>query len=202
MITATYIINNRPKTATPIFSPGSGTRMSSLEIRITCKTKGAIIRYTTDGTEPDPSSPIYTGPLKINKTTTVKAYAAKEGHSDSGIATAYYGIMVAPPVFNPKAGSYHLTQKVKISCATNGAIIRYTIDGSTPNDSSAVYKDPILVTEKTTIKAYASKSGCKNSIIVNSQYFIRLKKWAFRIRTKTRYITQKVISFVRKKGNS
>jgi hypothetical protein len=44
-----------------------------------CDTPGAVIRYTTDGTEPNDKSKIYTGPFKIDKTTTIKFFAEKEG---------------------------------------------------------------------------------------------------------------------------
>ncbi len=198
VITATYVIDNRPKAATPTSNPGSGIYISSREIRITSKTKEAIIRYTIDGTTPNIASPIFESPLTITKTTMFKAYASKEGYKDSGVSTAYYSILVAPPSFNPKGGTYRSVQEVKLSCDTNGATIRYTIDGTNPNALSAVYTDPISVSKNTKIKAYASKLGCKDSIIMTANYLIKTEK-GFSLRSGTRYLAQRVLDFFRAK---
>ena len=44
---------------------------------------------------------------------------------------------------------------VEISCATEGAVIHYTTDGTTPTAESPVYSAPFALTETTTIKAIA-----------------------------------------------
>jgi uncharacterized membrane protein len=50
--------------------------------------KGAEIRYTLDGTEPDSvSSPVYKGPIKLTRYTTFKARAVKEGWYASEIVS-------------------------------------------------------------------------------------------------------------------
>ncbi len=78
------------------------------------------------------------------------------------------------PTFTPVGGSYNEVQTVTINCATEGATIRYTTDGSTPTSSSPVYNAPITVSSNMTIKAYASKSGMPDSDISNSIYNINL----------------------------
>lgn len=84
--TATYTF----KVATPTFSPWSGVYNSTQNVTITCATTDATIRYTIDGSEPNATSPIYTGPITVDKTSTIKAYASKTGYNDSGVATATY----------------------------------------------------------------------------------------------------------------
>ncbi len=81
-----------------------------------------------------------------------------------------YIVTVETPTFNPEAGSYKTFQSVTISCATEGATIHYTVDGSEPTESSPVYGDPISVKSKTTIKAIAMKSGMANSAIAEATY--------------------------------
>jgi predicted alpha-1,2-mannosidase len=44
-------------------------------VKLACDTKGAEIYYTTDGSEPDKNSTLYTAPFTVNKTTTVKMKA-------------------------------------------------------------------------------------------------------------------------------
>jgi len=43
--------------------------------------QGIEIRYTIDGSEPDVSSALYSGPIKINKTSVLKIAAFKDAHS-------------------------------------------------------------------------------------------------------------------------
>lgn len=50
-------------------------------------TKGAVVRYTTNGEEPTQKSPIYTSPFKINKTTVIQAKGFAEGMEPSSIYT-------------------------------------------------------------------------------------------------------------------
>jgi len=82
---------------------------------------------------------------------------------DSAIKSESYSIQydtVATPVMNPVGNTYHSNQSVAITCATGGATIRYTTDGSTPNGSSTVYSVPIPVSgigANVTIKALLKK---------------------------------------------
>lgn len=78
----------------------------------------------------------------------------------------------ALPTFNPTAGTYTSTQNVEITCATTGATIYYTTDGSNPTESSASYSTPISVSSTTTIKAMAVKEELENSSIATATYTI------------------------------
>ena len=88
----------QPTVATPTFSPTAGTYYEAQTVTINCSTEGATIHYTIDGTDPTESSPVYESPISISETTTVKAFAMKEGYLDSGIASALYTIAEAPSV--------------------------------------------------------------------------------------------------------
>ena len=80
---------------------------------------------------------------------------------------------VATPTFTPVAGTYTTAQNVTIACATSGAEIRYTLNGSNPTASSALYSGPIAISETTTIKAIAIKSGMNNSAVASATYTIQ-----------------------------
>lgn len=79
---------------------------------------------------------------------------------------------VATPTFSPDAGTYTEAQNVTISCATSGATIYYTTDGTNPTTSSSVYSSAIAVSETTTIKAMAAASGYNNSAVATAIYTI------------------------------
>ena len=180
MSTATYVINIPQKVTTPTFSPAGGKYKFPQEISIECITPGAIIRYTIDGSTPDEFSTVYSGPITIDKNITIRAFAVKEGFEDSNVSTVSYLIgksqKVERPIFSPQNGSYDTPQVVSITCATPGAIIRYTLDGSRPDESSLVYNGPILVIGKTIIRAYSTKEGFEDSSTVTASYVIHEEK--------------------------
>ena len=74
--------------ATPVITPNGGSYYEPQTVSITCADADAVIRYTTDGTEPTESSTIYSQPFTVNTTTTIMAKAWKEGMTPSFTATA------------------------------------------------------------------------------------------------------------------
>ncbi len=54
-----------------------------ISVTIKCAVSGAEVRYTTDGTEPTPRSPAYTGPVRLSETTRLKVKAFKDGMDPS-----------------------------------------------------------------------------------------------------------------------
>ena len=84
--------------AAPVFSVAAGTVPAGTKVEITSATEGAAIFYTLDGTEPTIQSTLYNGPITINETTTVKAFAVKEEMVNSAVVTATYTVKVVPAV--------------------------------------------------------------------------------------------------------
>ena len=76
--------------ATPVFDPAGGYYVQPVNVAISTSTPGASIRYTTNGTEPTDASTLYTTPINIATTTTLKAKAFATGMVNSVTATATY----------------------------------------------------------------------------------------------------------------
>ena len=77
---------------------------------------------------------------------------------------------VAMPTFSPAACSFYPTTNVTLSCATEGATIRYSLDGSNPTSSSAEYTAPIALSATTTVKARAFAEGMNASAVASATY--------------------------------
>lgn len=97
-ITWTAYGSGTPYAATPVITPGGGYYGAPVNVSITCATTGASIYYTTNGSDPTQSSSLYSTPIPISSTSTVKARAYAAGHEPSSIATANYAFPV--PVNN------------------------------------------------------------------------------------------------------
>ena len=80
--------------------------------------------------------------------------------------------VAATPTFNPPAGTYATAQSVTISDATAGAVIYYTIDGTTPTAGSSIYGTPIVVAKSETLKAIAMATGYSASAVASATYTI------------------------------
>jgi hypothetical protein len=176
-VASAFYIINYSQVSTPQFSPNAGVYSADQSVTITCATSGATIHYTTDGSTPDSSSPACTGDIPVashGTSMTIKAIAVKAGMLDSTVASAFYAInysQVAAPQFSPAAGSYTSAQSVTIACATGGATIRYTTDGTNPSETAGtIYSSAVSVSVNCTLKAVAYKSGMLVSSIASAQY--------------------------------
>ncbi len=173
---ATYAIS-APPAATPTFSPAAGNYTSVQAVSIADTTAGASIYYTLDGSTPTAASSKYTSPLTVASTTTVNAIAIASGFTNSAVASALYTITLpaaTAPVYSPAPGTFTSTQTVTITDATSGAIIYYTLDGSSPTTASARYTAPLTVSATTTINSIASASGYNNSSVASGLFTINL----------------------------
>jgi hypothetical protein len=167
---ATYTIN-RATVATPVISPVSGNFSTSQEVTISCATTDAVIHYTTDGTAPSSSSPIYSAPFSVTATTTVRAIATKTEYLNSSESTARtYSEIIATPSISPNTPAFVGSVEVSISCTESGVSIYYTTDGSTPTTASTAYTAPFAVSADCTVKAIATKTGMANSAVAEQAY--------------------------------
>ena len=143
----------------------TGTRT---EVVISNEMDGAIIFYTLDGSEPNSQSAKYTEPFYVTDSCTIKAYAVMPDYLDSVVVTVVVTRAwetVATPQIEAAASFTGSKAKVTLSCATDGALVRYTLNGNDPNSHSTKYTKPFYVTDSCTIKAYAVKADYLNSAI-------------------------------------
>ncbi len=117
--------------------------------------------YTTDGTAPTISADLkYNGPFVPNSGGTIKAIAVSTGGSVSSQVATFSLEQVATPDIQKDETNNCIT----ITCATEGATIYYTINGTTPTTASSVYSEPLgLSYSGKTITAVAVKTNMLNS---------------------------------------
>lgn len=159
------------------------------KIQLYSETEGVDIYYTLDGSEPvfdtttkEPGANTYkysgtTGIIVESSSDsslfTITAVAYKEGLAASDISRlvfAYPGA-VSAPYANPVSGAVTENTLVTLKTATEGAVIYYEVAygdavPADPTVSSKVFDEtnPIQITQKTTIKAYAVKNSMESTV--------------------------------------
>lgn len=127
-----------------------------------------VLRYTTDGSEPTAESPVYEGSFAISESMVVKAKVFSDSFFDSAVVTANLvreWVAVDTPVIVAVDSFSGSKAKVKITCGTPDAVVRYTLNGNDPNSHSTKYTGPFVVSEGSTVKAYAVLGDYLNSAV-------------------------------------
>ncbi len=77
-----------------------------------------------------------------------------------------------PPIFLLPSGFYPAGIWVALSCEDPAAVIRFTLDGSPPTDTSSVYTDPMILATVTVVRAATWCQGMLPSKPVNVTYIV------------------------------
>ncbi|HTP27699.1 MAG TPA: OmpA family protein [Anaeromyxobacteraceae bacterium] len=85
----------------PSFDPGSGAYGMPQKVALSTSTPNAVIHYTTDGSVPTADSPVYTAPVLVASSSTLRAVAIAPGAPPSEVSSATYTI--ASPAARPRA---------------------------------------------------------------------------------------------------
>lgn len=132
---------------------------------------GWSVYYTTDGTIPTEKSTKYIDGVVVpaRGSQNVKM-VAKSPVGVMGEVFAYAVVAPVAPIITPASGTIiDSSLTVNISCATEGATIYYTTDGSEPTPESTVY-GRFKIMNKTTVKAMAYVEGLAWSLVTTAEY--------------------------------
>jgi len=125
------------------FTPSSHTEYLPATLHITGATSATQIRFSSDG-----------GGIALDD-------VVVEGNV----------LAPAAPSFSLAEGHYKTAQTLTMTCTTEDAEIRYTLDGENPTVESALYVEPITISESVTVKAKAFK-GDLVSGVTTARYYV------------------------------
>jgi hypothetical protein len=139
----------------PVVTTNSGTYTSTVTPIVTNPNAFGTIEQSVNGG----AFTTYTGAAVDVTSTIIYRIVAAGVYVTSATVTRVYTIQVATPVITPSGGVIDEGDLITLSCATSGAAIYYTTNGSEPTTSSALYSAPFAVLVDTTVKAKAFKTG-------------------------------------------
>lgn len=168
------------KTESPLIAlKNGGTKFnfSGTEVLMSCNDAAAKIYYTLDGSEPTENSALYSGPIAIDATTTVKALAVKVGCLASDVSTAQFTrewIKVPRPSIASASGKSDFDaagELITLVCDMTDAKLYYTLDGSKPSPSNGIeYKEPFTIDDTTIVRVVAVKDDYTNSDVTTMTF--------------------------------
>lgn len=94
---ANFVVNALSVVSPVVFSPAPGVYGGSQTVGMSTSTSGAAIYYTTNGNIPRFDVPnsftkLYSGPITLNTSTTIRAVATKTGFQNSPVSVGIYTI--------------------------------------------------------------------------------------------------------------
>lgn len=162
----------------PIFSISEGKYEDAQMLKISANTNG-IIYYTTDGSAPDKSSSVYTGPIMLESGKyEIQAFFINEFGMESDVFSAVYEIAAElpnVPVVTPDGGDYTVPTYISVE-VPKGCIVYYTTDGTTPDHNSLTYNREICMPlGNTTFKFVSYNNEYVPSEIIQVEYHLNLE---------------------------
>lgn len=163
VINCTYT-NSEPTVAPPSFSPGTGVYSTTQTVVISSATQGASIRYTTDGSMPTETAGIlYSGPVTVGISETVKGIAFESGMIDSAVSSATYTLPISVTV-SPSSVSLYSNQTQQftatvINTANTGVTWSVSPAGTGTISSTGLYTAPASVPTQQTVTVTATSQA-------------------------------------------
>lgn len=145
---------------TPEFSYAEGDYEEVIPLKLSSNTSGTIY-YTTDGSEPNENSKIYTAPLFLESGYyTISAVFVNDYGIKSEVVSKSYNISLeipSAPEVSLYSGEYTKPMLINVT-ADAGCDIYYTTDGTEPTKDSVPYTGPIPMPLGTTHFIFVSIS--------------------------------------------
>ncbi len=173
--TATGVYDMRA--AAPVVSPPGGVFSQPVTVTLAAG-PDAVIRYTTDGSDPTEASALYAGPLPIATATDLRARATSPGWAASPVTQAVYQFnygVLERPILAPASGAYDSAVTVTIS-GPSGASLFYTTDGSDPMPGAQLYAGPFTLTASATVRTASFRTDWTPSPTAAGTYEVKVAR--------------------------
>jgi hypothetical protein len=174
----------------PAFSPGAGTYSGPQNVTLSSKTPDATMYYTTNGSTPTATSALYTSPIPVSNSLTIKAIAISPMIGTSVVSSSAYVIgSSVGPLFTLagnsftitwRGGSLHepvsvtpsggFTGRVPLTCSVTGPAGAMSIPTCTVSTQPATISGAVAVTGYVFVQTQASTTIGNYTLKVQGTY--------------------------------
>lgn len=167
----------------PQANPAGGTYSTAQTVTLIRASDAMNTYYTIDGTEPDKTDRLYTGPITIDgqdgASITLKAVSYDSaGNRGDVLVEIYIFDKQGPkiPEISPEEGTYNTALSITITPANDAVSTYYTLDGTEPGKTKIFYTGPITIDgengEEITLKAVSyDERGNKGTVMIQTYRF-------------------------------
>ena len=149
-------------------SPGTSTVLATTDITLACATDGSTIYFTTDGTDPDTNSGVYSSAFNAPLgTTTVKVRARKTSTWQLSAINSYvFTVNPVAPTSSAPAGNIADGTSVTLTSSSAGCSIYCRIDGGTPTVPPDLYTGAFVINflSGSQLKMFARQDASPNNV--------------------------------------
>ena len=110
------------KLISPLMTPAGGKFTGPVQVKLDAAVTGAQIRYTLDGSDPTQTSPLYSGPITLNKNASLKARTYRERFLASDVMGGDFVLDGIVSVHSPALSPGLLPSKGSKMRKANGAV--------------------------------------------------------------------------------
>jgi YD repeat-containing protein len=173
----TVYVNTTPPTSTA--SPPGGAYNSTQSVTLTCTDWSGSgcdkIYYTTDGTDPSTLSPVYSSPINISVTTTLKFFAKDlAGNSEQPFKSETYTIDTTPPSNPTACNESHGAPDNAWQNSVSTPVFTWSGASDTGSGISGYYW--YFGTDPNGVPAtWTTNQGCSPSAVTTGTYYLRVK---------------------------
>jgi C1A family cysteine protease len=168
----TYYYNIDKTTPTVAADIKGGTYNSNKTVKLTINEPG-FIYYTVDGTSPTIKSNLYTQPILISTTTTLRYIGVDMIRNQSSTYTQNYYIDKIRPIININfPGKIYNQNKMIYLFLNEPGTIYYTLDGQFPTLNSKKYVNPLVINSSCILRYFAMDKAGNKSDIYSQRYII------------------------------
>jgi hypothetical protein len=161
-----YVVDTVPPVT--VARPPGGNYAGRIRVKLETGEPDAVIHYTTDGSEPNLASARFTGQgaVAIERPLSLAFFAVDKVGNREAVRRENYSLDQTPPRTAAEPAGGNFTEPVSVALRSEpGAVIRYTVDGRDPSDSSPAYQSPVPIARETVLKFFAvGETGAREAV--------------------------------------
>ena len=139
--------------ATPVMNPAGGSFTNNIAVSVAQETRDSALKFTTDGTIPLLTSKDWVDST-VSSNVLLRIRGFRNGFDPSEVLSNRFEFAVSPLLISVAGGTFNNTTNIIVATATDGADLRYTLDGSEPSLQSFRWTNGLHINGPLKVKGF------------------------------------------------